>query len=77
MVLPRKRFSVLSHLRNIEYLLDKIYVTPVENPVIAYMVRSWMGLGVVHEGYKIISQESAEKLKQTNPQWFYILSDFN
>ena len=73
--LPYPNFSESAHLSNIEYCINFLlnYEEKSSKPVLGYsLARS---IGTIHTFYRLMSQESAEELKKTNPRFIYITLD--
>ena len=75
--LPRKQYSALSHLANIEHCIRQIrrYSGEIKNPVIGYVLERGFGNREAH--HQIVSQENAEALRGEFPRFDYMtLDDF-
>lgn len=71
--LPAKRFSLLSHAKNIDYILEQISVYAGNNPVVGYFMRR--ALGVREKSHQILPQELAETIKKEDKSFAYITLD--
>ena len=74
--LPRRRFSVLSHLDNIDYCIEKIESHPSTDGsryVVGY--NRERALGTRQVDYRLLSEQYAQRVKIQNPNFDYITLD--
>lgn len=68
---PRRSFSELSHLLNIDYFLEQLqrHQGDMDNPVIGHIIER--SISTRHSYYRILSKEDAEVLKRINTRFDY------
>ncbi len=69
--LPMKRFSVLSHQKNIDFAIEQI--KRYAGDVIGYF--RMRGLGTRETLHQVLTNEAAERLKHQNPEFDYVTLD--
>ncbi len=75
--LPRRLFSELSHIENINYCIEQLQkaARTIESPVVGYLIER--SLGTHHAYYRIVPKVVAELERSRNQRFSYAtLDDF-